>query len=66
MATSGVAKRAFVRDLLADFAHRFRVLPLGQHAQLIAARNGLAVRQCSEHSTIEWAAPELTMEASRQ
>ncbi len=69
MATSGAAKRAFVRDLLADFAHRFRVMPMGQHAQLIAARAGLPVRRCHGQSiaTAEIPPePALTAEASHQ
>jgi len=69
MATSGATKRAFIRDLLADFAHRFRVLPLGQHAELIAARNELPVRTCHWQSVAHGeipAGPALTMEASRQ
>jgi peptidoglycan-N-acetylglucosamine deacetylase len=69
MATSGATKRAFIRDLLADFNHRFRVLPLGQHAELIAARNDLPVRACSGPPAADRETPRqsaLTMEASRQ
>jgi hypothetical protein len=69
MSTSGTTKRAFIRDLLADFAYRFRVLPLGQHADLIAARNELPVRTCQGQSIAETELPRepaLTMEASRQ
>lgn len=74
MGQPGATKRAFVEQLLADLARQFNVLPLGEHAELIAQRPALPVRNVklgdADHS-LDAAAPQpmsaaFTMEASRQ
>jgi peptidoglycan-N-acetylglucosamine deacetylase len=74
MKMPGAAKRAFIRQVLADFCQQFVVLPLGEHAARLAARTNLAVRDAAipadRHgpAAIDSSAPQpaLTMEASRQ
>jgi peptidoglycan/xylan/chitin deacetylase (PgdA/CDA1 family) len=75
MKMSGVAKRTFVRELLADFSRRFRVLPLGEHAALLTKRSGLSVRKAiatqrpytqDEDICPRRPEPALTVEAGRQ
>jgi hypothetical protein len=71
MAMKGAEKRSFVQDLLVDFAHRFRVLPLGEHAELVAARSGARVCKLDVQSgTVLVPAPTesgaYVMEAGRQ
>ena len=71
MSMRGAQKRAFVRDLLADFAHQFRVLPLGEYAELVAARSGSGVCKIDVQSgPVPVPAPTESgaylMEASRQ
>src|SRR5262245_59371435 len=41
MKMAGAAKRDFVRELLADFSRRFRVVSLDEYAATVALRKGL-------------------------
>ena len=41
------AKISFVRDVLADFADRYEVVPMGEHATVLASESGLPVRHFS-------------------
>ena len=75
MQMTGVAKRSFVRKLLADFSRRFRVLPLGEHAALLAKRSGLPTRKAivterpvprNENVSPLRSEPVFTVEAGRQ
>jgi peptidoglycan/xylan/chitin deacetylase (PgdA/CDA1 family) len=75
MGMPGHKKRAFVRELLADFSQRFRVMPLGQYAASLAQRANLRVRQVAavEESAARPAAhrplrpePALSVEVSQQ
>jgi peptidoglycan-N-acetylglucosamine deacetylase len=66
MSMRGADKRAFVRDLLADFAHQFRVLPLGQYAALVSKRNGLRVRTCAAQGQAADAPQSREMAISRE
>jgi hypothetical protein len=45
MSMRGDEKRASVSELLADFARRFQVLPMGEHAALVDKRGGTSVRK---------------------
>jgi hypothetical protein len=64
-----------VRKLLADFSRRFRVLPLGEHAALLAKRSGLPTRKAivterpvprNENVSPLRSEPVFTVEAGRQ
>jgi hypothetical protein len=48
MSMRGDEKRAFVGTLLADFARRFNVLPMGEHASIVSGRSGLRTRALPE------------------
>jgi peptidoglycan-N-acetylglucosamine deacetylase len=45
MGMAGQTKREFLGGLLADLAHRFRVLPLGRYAAIVSQRASLLVRR---------------------
>jgi len=45
MRSPGAEKVAFVRDLLSDFARRFEVVPMGEHAAALAQQNDLPIRR---------------------
>lgn len=62
MKMGGDEKIAFVRKILADFAARFTVLPMGQHASMLAERS-LRVQPLS--CTMKTAPRELVTEATR-
>jgi hypothetical protein len=45
MRMDAAKKIAFVNDVLGDFARQFEVLPMGEHAAVLAERDHLAVRR---------------------
>jgi peptidoglycan/xylan/chitin deacetylase (PgdA/CDA1 family) len=72
MAMAGAQKRAFVRELLADFARTFRVVPMQEHAAVLAQRTTLPARKLQPAPSecfpppARRHAPPLIAEASRQ
>ena len=57
MRMRGSEKTAFVSDVLAEFARQFRVVPMGEHARLLAEQPGLAIRGLPSASGLSAAIP---------